>query len=96
MKTALKILSAIILGFILGWYAEIWYTSHFLHPEIKDIENKIENLESRDSIIEKEKVIIKDSIITLWKEKEIRVDSIKKLPLDSGINFLKTKLEEYE
>lgn len=92
----LKILSAIILGLILGWCANIWYTNHFSQSEIDITKEEIKVLETRDSIVEVEKIVLKDSIRTLWKEREIRVDSIKRLPLDSAIEFLKIKLEEYE
>jgi hypothetical protein len=99
MKTTLKVISLLILGFVIGWYTLDWYTNQSFsksESEIVEIDNKIDSLVRKDSIITVERTILKDSIIKVSITKEVEINNVKNLPLDSGIIFLRNKLEEYE
>jgi hypothetical protein len=99
MKTTLKVISLLILGFVIGWYTSDWYTNQSFsksESEIVKIDNKIDSLEKKDSIITVERTILRDNIIKVSITKEVEINNVKSLPLDSGIIFLRNKLEEYE
>ena len=63
---------------------------------IKDETNKIDSLkeeiESREELISR----LKDSIQIKEVIRTIQIDNVKKLPLDSAVMFLNSKLREYE
>lgn len=103
MKTTLKVLAVLIVGFILGWCTNT-YTSQ--KPLIKEVVIP-------DSVVQQEREFI-DSLHTIRKDITLKRDSmkseleeaeklkaseierIKSLPLDSGVDFLNSKLREYE
>ena len=63
---------------------------------IKEETNKIDSLkeviESREELISR----LKDSIQIKEVIRTIQIDNVKKLPLDSAVMFLNSKLREYE
>lgn len=99
----LLIILLILLGYILGVYiGPPGYSS--LDKESLRIDSVIVEKESRDidsllSVIKDYEIInnrLRDSIQVVVTTRIIEVDAVKKLPLDSGVIFLKQKLGEFE
>jgi len=105
MKEFLKLLLVLVIGFGLGMLVEkhIGGSKPIVSPPVVIPDSIIagENhiIDSLQIVEENEKEkenFLKDSVRTITKIKYIRVDSVKKLPLDDGILYLKRKLDEYE
>lgn len=106
MKKILSIIVILLIGFGLGILMDKYVFNRskpisippVVVPDTVYIEeqNKIDTL-WRTEIKEKERAgKVRDSIQIITKLKYISVDSVKRLPLDSGMIYLKNKLEEYE
>lgn len=63
---------------------------------IKKEENFIDSLRKLEKEIEKQKASLKDSIVYITEWKIEKINEVKELPLDSGILYLRKKLEENE
>lgn len=64
-----------------------------------DLEPYMVRIDSLERVILEQKNEIshlKDSVIKVDSVRTIKIESIKKLPTDSGVNYLKQKLREYE
>ena len=105
MKEVLKILIILLIGFGLGMLFEkhiggskpIDPSSVVIPDSIIAGENhKIDTLKITEEKERIKEIYLKDSVKTITKIKYVKVDSIKKLPLDSGILYLKSKLDKYE
>lgn len=106
MKKILSIIIILLIGFGLGVLMDKYVFNRSKPISIPPVvvpdtvyikeQNKIDTL-WKTEIKEKEKAEkVRDSIKVITKIKYIKADSIKKLPLDSGIIYLRNKLEEYE
>ena len=95
MKQILTKVLWLLIGLVIGILIMIYRSSspiNSLDTEkeyIDSVQNKIDTL-----LIEKE--TIKWKIDNVIKEKEVRVDSIKNLPLTEAVEYLNNKLKEYE
>lgn len=97
------ILFLILSGYALGAYFGFPEYNTYINDDvgsdsliIKDDRAKIDSLVS---VIKEYKEIndrLRDSIQVVVTTRIIEVDAVKKLPLDSGVIFLKHKLREYE
>lgn len=99
----LYVIGLILLGYILGVY--VGRPSDFVEPIepekvdsllVKDELSKIDSLETVIDEYEKLNSDLKDSIEVVTVIRTVKVDEVKKLPLDSGVLFLKHKLREFE
>lgn len=99
-----SILILIVIGFILGVYytkpsesnqtgIDTEYIDSVL---VKNEIRKIDSLKSRINEIELINNNLRDSIKLITITRVIEVDAVRKLPLDSGVIFLKQKLREFE
>ena len=98
------ILFLILSGYALG----VYFGFPGYNPTYKDITVEIDSLviknerEKIDSLYlvigEYKKInnLLRDSIQNIVTTRIVEVSAIKKLPLDSGVLFLKQKLREYE
>ena len=99
----LLIILLILLGYILGVYIEPpGYSSldkESLRIDSVIVEKESKNIDSLLSVIKDYEIInnrLRDSIQVIVTTRIIEVDAVKKLPLDSGVIFLKQKLGEFE
>lgn len=105
MKQVVRILIILLVGFGLGICAEKYvfgpkpiFPGDVVIPDsIVQPENEIiDSLNHLDSTLISNSEALKDSIKVIYRIRYIKVDSVKKLPLDSGIMYLRAKLKEYE
>ena len=91
----------LLIGFGLGIYFErgispsspsIGNPDDLVKPEIEKIDSLKEEIGRREEIISH----LKDSVRVIETIRTVEVDNIRKLPIDSGVGFLKQKLREYE
>lgn len=97
------ILFLILSGYALGAYFGFPGYNPHIDTEIESdsliIKDDKVKIDSLVSVIEEYKEIndrLRDSIQVVITTRIIEVDAVKKLPLDSGVIFLKHKLREYE
>lgn len=99
----LLIVLLILFGYILGVYIGPPGYSSFdkesLRIDSVIVEKEFKNIDSLLSVIKDYEIInnrLRDSIQVVVTTRIIEVDAVKKLPLDSGVIFLKQKLGEFE
>lgn len=91
----------VILGYTLGaYYGFPGKPSEYI-PEIDStlVNTKQAEIDSLVNVIEEyEKIdsVLRDSIREVVVTRTIEVDAVKKLPLDSGVLYLKHKLREFQ
>lgn len=97
------VLFLILSGYALGTYFGFPGYNPHIDTEIESdsliIKDDKVKIDSLVSVIEEYKEIndrLRDSIQVVVTTRIIEVDAVKKLPLDSGVIFLKHKLREYE
>jgi hypothetical protein len=104
VNNLIYIIGLIVIGYILGVYVNRPSDSSLpvLDPETLDsllVGNENKRIDSLELIIEDYKKInnnLRDSIEAVTITRVIEVDAVKKLPLDSGVIFLRQKLREFE
>lgn len=104
-----KKIIANVIGLLLGFGFGAIYFKGCSNPDFEDEDNITipENVISEETkkidslkleIIKREELIghLKDSVKIIETIRTIKVDNIKKLPLDSAVMYLNLKLEKYE
>lgn len=99
-----SILILIVIGFILGVYytkpsesSQTGIDTEYIDSVlVKNEIRKIDSLKNRINEIELINNNLRDSIKLITITRVIEVDAVRKLPLDSGVIFLKQKLREFE
>ena len=100
IKAVIIVFISLFIGWCLGYFIlnkENSQTPSIMPPEVIQPEkNKIDSLKNiileRDSIID----YLRDSIKKIDTIRIYKVDSIRNLPTTEGVEFLKTKLREFE
>lgn len=81
---------------IIGWYLISFYLTPPAEEKIIKIEQKIDSIREVERILYLRDTILKREIKEIEVVKEKALDSIYNLPLDSGLLYLKDKLEQDE
>lgn len=91
----ISLLIGMVSGVVVGYFLPRHQTLPTKKEEV-EIANRIDSIVlKRDSIIEV-KMVWRDKVITIEKERITEKNKIKELPLDSGIIWLSNKLKDYE
>ena len=105
-KTVINFISLVLLiafGYVLGVYLRlprhsILNDSSTLKDSVIFVED-IRKVDSLTNLVEEYRAIntrLKDSLSSVVVTRIVEVESVKRLPLDSSVLFLKQKLREYE
>ena len=92
-----------IIGYVLGVYLRLPWHDFYIGDDVvlKDsiiIIEDVKKLDSLTNLVEEYRAIntrLKDSLDNIIITRVIEVESVKRLPLDSSVLFLKQKLREY-
>lgn len=96
------IILALLLGFGFGFYARKYIyrtepvTITIPDSVIQEQTKHIDSLYRVEKEIKTERKKLDAEVRVIQEERINEINEIRKLPLDSGVNFLKTKLREYE
>lgn len=103
VNSILYIIGLLIVGYVLGVYFSYKSLGHSPNNPItmdSTLVNseaiKIDSLENVIREYEKINSSLRDSVRIIEVTRTIEVDAIKKLPLDSGVLYLKQRLREFQ
>lgn len=101
-----KCLSSFLIGLILGVGIAISLCQVFFSKaDEKALQEKIDSLVQKENILldslttlskemGKERIIVKDSLVKVYIDREIQVNRVKELPLDDAIEYLKNEINQ--
>ena len=101
-----KCLSSFLIGLILGVGIAISLCQVFFSKaDEKALQEKIDSLVQKENVLldslttlskemGKERIIIKDSLVKVYIDREIQVNRVKELPLDDAIEYLKNEIKK--
>ena len=101
-----KCLSSFLIGFILGVGIAISLCQVFFSKaDEKALQEKIDSLVQKENVLldslttlskemGKERIIVKDSLVKVYIDREIQVNRVKELPLDDAIEYLKNEINQ--
>ncbi|MBR2248229.1 MAG: hypothetical protein IJ880_14610, partial [Bacilli bacterium] len=101
-----KCLSSFLIGLILGVGIAISLCQVFFSKaDEKALQEKIDSLVQKENVLldslttlskemGKERIIIKDSLVKVYIDREIQVNRVKELPLDDAIEYLKNEINQ--
>lgn len=108
MKVTIKSVLVFIIVLLLGFGLGFWYKGFQSSPNLnKDPQEAADSIVHKEKAIidsltleirDRETIIdhLKDSIDNIKIIRIYKVDSIRKLPTSEGVEFLRTKLREFE
>lgn len=101
-----KCLSSFLIGLILGVGIAISLCQVFFSKtDEKALQEKIDSLVQKENVLldslttlskemGKERIIVKDSLVKVYIDREIQVNRVKELPLDDAIEYLKNEINQ--
>lgn len=101
-----KCLSSFLIGLILGVGISISLCQVFFSKaDEKALQEKIDSLVQKENVLldslttlskemGKERIIVKDSLVKIYIDREIQVNRVKELPLDDAIEYLKNEINQ--
>ena len=101
-----KCLSTFLIGLILGVGIAISLCQVFFSKaDEKALQEKIDSLVQKENVLldslttlskemGKERIIVKDSLVKVYIDREIQVNRVKELPLDDAIEYLKNEINQ--
>lgn len=101
-----KCLSSFLIGLILGVGIAISLCQVFFSKaDEKALQEKIDSLVQKENILldslttlskemGKERIIVKDSLVKVYIDREIQVNRVKELLLDDAIEYLKNEINQ--
>ena len=101
-----KWLRTFLIGLVLGVGITLSLCQVFFsRTDEKALQERIDSLVKKENILldslakvsaekQKERIIIKDSLVKVYIEREIQVNRIKELPLDEAIEYLKNEINQ--
>lgn len=101
-----KCLSTFLIGLILGVGIAISLCQVFFSKaDEKALQEKMDSLVRKENILldsltnlsremGKERIIIKDSLVKVYIDREVQVNRVKELPLDSAIEYLRNEINQ--
>lgn len=101
-----KCLSSFLIGLILGVGIAISLCQVFFSKaDEKALQEKIDSLVQKENVLldslttlskemGKERIIVKDSLVKIYIDREIQVNRVKELPLDDAIEYLKNEINQ--
>lgn len=101
-----KCLSSFLIGLILGVGIAISLCQVFFSKaDEKALQEKIDSLVRKENVLldslttlskemGKERIIVKDSLVKVYIDREIQVNRVKELPLDDAIEYLKNEINQ--
>ena len=101
-----RCLSSFLIGLILGVGIAISLCQVFFSKaDEKALQEKIDSLVQKENVLldslttlskemGKERIIVKDSLVKVYIDREIQVNRVKELPLDDAIEYLKNEINQ--
>lgn len=101
-----KCLSSFLIGLILGVGIAISLCQVFFSKaDEKALQEKIDSLVQKENVLldslttlskemGKGRIIVKDSLVKIYIDREIQVNRVKELPLDDAIEYLKNEINQ--
>lgn len=101
-----KCLSSFLIGLMLGVGIAISLCQVFFSKaDEKALQEKIDSLVQKENVLldslttlskemGKERIIVKDSLVKVYIDREIQVNRVKELPLDDAIEYLKNEINQ--
>ncbi len=101
-----KCLSSFLIGLIFGVGIAISLCQVFFSKaDEKALQEKIDSLVQKENVLldslttlskemGKERIIVKDSLVKIYIDREIQVNRVKELPLDDAIEYLKNEINQ--